>query len=164
MLGAVVVAAAVSLWVARRGGERPLIMQVGIVVAIVVALVVIAAQATDVDGLLAALRGPLPNVLMLLVVLHGFETVDRRTLRVHLAITFVLTSYAAGLRIDGALGWWLAAWGVPFVVALVDDVAPTGHHRLSDHRSPSAIHRLRSASRVAGRCPSSPWALRRSRS
>ena len=24
-----------------------------------------------------------------------------------------------GLRIDGALGWWLAAWGVPFVVALV---------------------------------------------
>ena len=119
VLVSVVVAAAVSLWVARRGGKRPLVMQVAIVGAIVVALVVIAAQAVDVDGLLAALRGPLPNVLMLLVVLHGFETVDRRTLRVHLAITFVLACYAAGLRIDGALGWWLGAWGVPFVVAMV---------------------------------------------
>jgi protein-glutamine gamma-glutamyltransferase len=119
VLGAVVAGAAVSLWVARRGGRRPLIMQVAIVGAILLALAVIAAQAVDVDGLLAALRGPLPNVLMLLVVLHGFETVDRRTLRVHLAITFVLASYAAGLRIDAALGWWLVAWAVPFVVSML---------------------------------------------
>jgi transglutaminase-like putative cysteine protease len=118
VFAALVVGAAVSSWVARRSGRRPLLMQVAIVGAIVVALAVIAGQTADVDGLLAALRGPLPNVLMLLVVLHGFEVVDRRTLRVHLAITFVLASYAAGLRIDGALGWWLAAWSVPFVVAM----------------------------------------------
>ena len=116
---AVAVGAFVSLWVARRAGRRPLAMQVAIVGAVLIALAVIAVQASGVDGLLAALRGPLPDVLMLLVVLHGFETVDRRTLRVHLGITFVLTSYAAGLRIDAALGWWLAAWGAPFVVALV---------------------------------------------
>lgn len=124
VLGAVIAGAAVSLWVARRGGRRPLVMQVAIVGAILIALGVIAAQAVDVDGLLAALRGPLPNVLMLLVVLHGFETVDRRTLRVHLAITFVLASYAAGLRIDAALGWWLAAWAVPFVVSMLTTLRP----------------------------------------
>ena len=90
VFAAVVIGAAVSLWIARRGGRRPVIMQAAIVAAIVVALAYIAIQATEVDGLLSALRGPLPNVLLLLVVLHGFETVDRRTLRVHLAITFVL--------------------------------------------------------------------------
>jgi protein-glutamine gamma-glutamyltransferase len=119
VLAAVVAGAAVSLWVARRGGRRPPVMQAGIVVAILIALAVIAVRAVDVDGLLAALRGPLPNVLMLLVVLHGFETVDRRTLRVHLAITFVIASYAAGLRIDAALGWWLAAWAVPFAASML---------------------------------------------
>jgi len=119
VLGAVVLGAVVSLWVAQRSGRRPLLMQMAIIAAILVAFGVIAVQAADVDGLLAALRGPLPNVLMLLVVLHGFETVDRRTLRVHLAITFVLASYAAGLRIDAALGWWLAAWAVPFVVSML---------------------------------------------
>ena len=119
VFGAVVLGAMVSLWVARRGGRRPMAMHVAIVAAIVVALAYIAVQATEVDGLLSALRGPLPDVLLLLVVLHGFETVDRRTLRVHLAITFVLTSYAAGLRIDGRIGWWLAAWGIPFAVSLL---------------------------------------------
>ena len=111
--------AMVSMWVARRGGRRPLLLQAAIVMVIVAALAVIAVQATEVDGLLAALRGPLPDVLMLLVVLHGFEAVDRRTLRVHLAITFVLAAYAAGLRIDEMLGWWLAAWGAAFGASLL---------------------------------------------
>ena len=111
--------AVVSMWVARRGGRRPLVLQAAIVMAIVAALAVIAVQATEVDGLLAALRGPLPEVLMLLVALHGFEAVDRRTLRVHLAITFVLASYAAGLRIDATMGWWIAAWGTAFAASLL---------------------------------------------
>lgn len=111
--------AMVSMWVARRGGRRPLVLQAATVVAIVAASGVIAVQATEVDGLLAALRGPLPDVLMLLVVLHGFEAVDRRTLRVHLAITFVLAAYAAGLRIDATMGWWLAAWGAAFAASLL---------------------------------------------
>ena len=129
VLGAVVLGAVTSLWVARRAGKRPVIMQAAIVLAIGVALLAIVAQFSEVDGLLAALRGPLPDVLMLLVVLHGFETIDRRTLRVHLAITFVLACYGAGLRIDGALGWWLAAWGAPFVVALVTTARRTDQHR-----------------------------------
>jgi transglutaminase-like putative cysteine protease len=119
LLVAVAVGALVSLWSARRGGRRPLVVQAVMLLAIVAAVVMIAVQVAEVDGLLAALRGPLPDVLMLLVVLHGFEVVDRRTLRVHLAITFVLASYAAGLRIDAALGWWLVAWGVPFTASLL---------------------------------------------
>jgi transglutaminase-like putative cysteine protease len=127
VLAAVAAGACVSLWVSRRDGRRPVIMQVAIVAAVVIALGFIALRATEVDGILAALRGPLPNVLMLLVVLHGFETVDRRTLRVHLAITFVLASYAAGLSIDNTLGWWLAAWGIAFVTSLLTSLRPPGH-------------------------------------
>ncbi len=135
VLGAVGLGVVVSLWVARRSGRRPVLMQLAIIAAILISLGVIAVQAADVDGLLAALRGPLPNVLMLLVVLHGFETVDRRTLRVHLAITFVLASYAAGLRIDAALGWWLAAWAVPFVVSMLTTTRLAGGVRgRPDHR------------------------------
>ena len=131
----VVVGAATSLWVARRSGKRPMLMQLAIIAAILVVLAVIIAQAADVDGLLAALRGPLPNVLMLLVVLHGFETVDRRTLRVHLAITFTLAAYATGLRIDAALGWWLAAWAVPFVISIISTARRP--HRPGERTPPS---------------------------
>ena len=110
--------AVVSLQIARRAGRRPLALQVAIVVAIVAALTAIALDARDVDGLVAALRGPMPDLLMLLVVLHGFEVVDRRTLRVHQAITLAVAAYAAGLRIDDALGWWLGAWTVAFFASL----------------------------------------------
>lgn len=118
LAGATALGAAVSSYIARREGRRPIMLQVAIVVAIVGALVAIALDARDVDGLLSALRGPMPNLLMLLVVLHGFEVVDRRTLRVHQAITFVVAAYAAGLRIDDALGWWLGAWGIAFLSSL----------------------------------------------
>ena len=139
LLASVATSTVVSLWVARRGGDRPLALQAIIVMAIVTALAVIAVQATEVDGLLAALRGPLPDVLMLLVVLHGFETVDRRTLRVHLAITFVLASYAAGLRIDAALGWWLAAWGTAFAASMLTTMRrPRGEPQRDPLRSQTA--------------------------
>jgi len=149
VLGAVVLGAVVSLWVAQRSGRRPLLMQMAIIAAILIAFGVIAAQAADVDGLLAALRGPLPNILMLLVVLHGFETVDRRTLRVHLAITFVLASYAAGLRIDAALGWWLAAWAVPFVVSMLTTTRLAGRvrGRPAHRRQPAAAGSARATGR-----------------
>lgn len=115
---AVVVGAGVSLAVAHRSGTRPLALQIAIVVAIAVAIGAIIVQAADVHGLLAVLRGPMPNVLLLLVVLHGFEVIDRRTLRVHQAITLVIAAYAAGLRIDEAFGWWLAVWATAFVASV----------------------------------------------
>ena len=109
----------VSTWLGRRSGRRPAALQAAIVLTIVVAVALIAADARGLDGLLAVLRGPMPDMLMLLVVLHGFEVVDRRTLRVHQAITFAVASYAAGLRIDDALGWWIGAWGVAFFASLL---------------------------------------------
>ena len=115
----VVLGVVVSTWLGRRSGRRPAALQAAIVVTIVVALALIAADARGLDGLLAVLRGPMPDMLMLLVVLHGFEVVDRRTLRVHQAITFAVASYAAGLRIDDALGWWIGAWGVAFFASLL---------------------------------------------
>ncbi len=115
----VVLAAATSLWLARRSGKRPWPLQAAIVVTVGVALAAIVAQFAEVTGLLSAIRGPLPDVLVLLAVVHGFETLDRRTVRVHLAITFVLACYAAGLRVDGALGWWLAAWATAFLLSVL---------------------------------------------
>ena len=55
------------------------------------------------------LRGPLPQVLVILVLLHGFECRDRRTVRVGLGISGVVLVYAAGFRVDDAIGWWLLA-------------------------------------------------------
>ncbi len=83
---------------------------------------------------------------MLLVVLHGFEVVDRRTLRVHQAITFVVASYAAGLRIDDALGWWIAAWGVAFFASLL----LTGRPRASSNETGAVGTRLDACDRRRG--------------
>ena len=119
LAGGLVLGVVVSAWVGRRSGRRPAALQAAIVVTIIAAVALIAADARGIDGMLGALRGPMPQMLMLLVVLHGFEVVDRRTLRVHLAITFAVVAYAAGLRIDDALGWWIAAWGVAFSSSLL---------------------------------------------
>ena len=119
LAGGLILGVLVSTWVGRRSGRRPAALQAAIVVTIIVAVALIAADARGIDGMLEALRGPMPQMLMLLVVLHGFEVVDRRTLRVHQAITFAVVAYAAGLRIDDALGWWIAAWGAAFFTSLL---------------------------------------------
>jgi transglutaminase-like putative cysteine protease len=115
----VVAGCIVSLLVARRPGGRPLAMQIAIATVVAIALASIAVGARDVDGLLTVLRGPMPELLVLFFVLHGFEVVDRRTLRVHQAITVVVAAYAAGLRIDDALGWWIAGWAAAWIASLL---------------------------------------------
>ncbi len=108
-------ATGVSLW--ARAGRRTTWLRAVVAFVALAALVRIGVQSSGVGGLLEALRGPLPDLLLLLVVLHGAEVVDRRTNRVHLAITGVVVAYAAGLRIDGNVGWWLLAWGVVAIAA-----------------------------------------------
>jgi transglutaminase-like putative cysteine protease len=115
----VVAGCIVSLLVARRPGGRPVAMQIAIATVVAIALASIAVGARDVDGLLTVLRGPMPELLVLFFVLHGFEVVDRRTLRVHQAITVVVAAYAAGLRIDDALGWWIAGWAAAWIASLL---------------------------------------------
>ena len=109
---------ATTLSLRYTDGERPRWARALTVLGAVVALAWIAAQNAGLDGLLEALRGPMPDLLMLLVVFHGAEIADRRTNRVHLAITGVVAAYAVGLRLDGAVGWWMIAWTVAAVVAI----------------------------------------------
>lgn len=110
-----------------ESGEPPLFVRCAVVAASIGALALVAVESSGITGLLAALRGPLPDLLMMLVVLHGFEASNRRTVRVHQAIGAAIVLYAAGLRIDGALGWWLAAWGVAFVAAITSTAAEPGN-------------------------------------
>lgn len=111
----IAIATAASLRYA--GGHRPWWARGIIVFIAAAALGRIAVQSSGIGGLLEALRGPLPDLLMLLVVLHGAEIADRRTNRVHLAITGVIVAYSTGLRIDGMVGWWLLAWGATTIAA-----------------------------------------------
>ena len=90
-----------------------------VAVGALVAFLMVAVSAGRLDGLLALLRGPLPQILVILIVLHGFECRDRRTVRVGLAISAVVVMYAAGFRVDGGRSiWWLVAWAVCFGVRL----------------------------------------------
>jgi transglutaminase-like putative cysteine protease len=82
-------------------------------------LVLIASRSGGVAGLLGLIRGPMPEFLVLLVVLHGVECSDRRTTRVHLAVGALVAAYAAGLRVDAAVGRWLLLWAVCFLAGLV---------------------------------------------
>ena len=116
VLCGVVTATAVS----RRfpDGRRPPWVRLVTAGSAIAALGWIAIQNSGIGGLLEALRGPMPDLLILLVVVHGAEIADRRSNRVHLAVTGVVTAYAAGLRIDGAVGWWMLAWAVVATVAV----------------------------------------------
>ena len=84
----------------------------------ITALLLVVASSGRVDGLLEFLSGPLPQVLIVLVVLHGFECRDRRSVRVALGVSAVVVMYASAFRVDDRLVWWLAAWGVVTSIAL----------------------------------------------
>ncbi len=136
----------VSVRYGAAGRVRPVWLRVVIGGAALTALVLIAADAQGVDGLLRALRGPLPDLLIALVVIHGFEATDRRTVRVHLAISSVVVAYATGLRIDDRVAWWLVAWGALVVAATR---ATAGTARRSADRAGGA--RTRPSAVAAGR-------------
>lgn len=100
----------------------------------------------DIDGLLAIIRGPLPELLMLLVVLHGFECTSRRAARASLAFTAVVATQAASLRVDANLGFWLAGWGALWLLAFaLVGARPGGLRRM--RRATPLGHRTR---RLAG--------------
>lgn len=122
----VVGGAAVSAPTLRDGGEPPGWVRAVAGVGALGAVAVVAASAGSLDGLLAVLRGPLPQLLVVLVVLHGIECRDRRTVRVGLAVSAVIVMYAAGFRVDRTLGVWLAGWALCVAVALIELSRPTG--------------------------------------
>jgi len=60
-----------------------------------------------IDSIVTSLRFLLPQMLVTLVVVQGFECVDRRSARVTLACAAMLTAYAAGIRVDDRLAVWI---------------------------------------------------------
>jgi len=90
----------------------------------VVGLVTVFRTIATSDDLLSVITGPLPQVLMLLVVLHGFECTRRRAARAALGFSAVITAYAAGQRIDPAFTWWLLVWGASWIVSMRAIAAP----------------------------------------
>ncbi len=140
--------AVVTTRLSRSGGDLPTWSRLIVASVALAGVAAIAVGSGSVSGLLAVLRGPLPQFLMLLVVLHGFECTDRRTARVELAISAVVATYAAGLRVDGQLGWWLAGWGACFLSAIVLTAREGG--RVAGARPLGHFLRDRASARRAG--------------
>ncbi|MGB8859401.1 MAG: transglutaminaseTgpA domain-containing protein [Ilumatobacteraceae bacterium] len=82
-----------------------------------------------------SLRFLLPQVLVTLMVMQGFECTDRRSARVALACSAMLTSYAAGIRVDGTLAAWLGV-AVLGLAAGSRAVARVDHRLTSTSPSP----------------------------
>ncbi len=136
--GGLMIGTLISLWCARRN-SRPWWLRILVGSATLAALASIASTVGGVSGLLEALRGPMPDLLMLLLVIHGFEVVDRRTLRVHQALSGVIMAYATGLRIDDRVGLWMAAWAVAIVAAVR---ATTRHDSVRQAHAAPRLHRV----------------------
>ena len=136
------VTAAITTTLAHR---RPVLVRrlgrVAVMIVAVTGLAGIAGSMGGVSNLVSLLSGPLPQLLMVLVVLHGFECTSRRAARASLAFTTVVVSYGAGQRVDGGVGWWLAVWAACWLTAVVAvgsqprPFAAPGDHRPPDHRA-----------------------------
>jgi hypothetical protein len=121
----VIAGTVVSARTVASGGELPGWVRAVVAAGALVSMAGVAAASGRLDGLLAVLRGPLPQLLMVLIVLHGFECRDRRTIRVSLGISAVVMMYASGFRVDNTLGWWLLAWAVCFAASIALLARPT---------------------------------------
>lgn len=92
----------------RGPDHRPTLRQVvGLLAGLGVAVALIDVSA--IDSVASSLRFALPQVLVTLVVMQGFECIDRRAARVSLACSAMLATYAAGIRVDDRLAAWLTA-------------------------------------------------------
>jgi transglutaminase-like putative cysteine protease len=131
----IVAGAAVSARALATGEQTPTLVRTAVGLGALLAFLMVAVSAGRLAGLLELLRGPLPQILVILIALHGFECRDRRTVRVGLAISGVVVMYAAGFRVDGSIGWWLLAWGVGFGVAM----ARLGGPPASNHPRPPSV-------------------------
>jgi hypothetical protein len=101
-------------------------------------------------GVLGLLRGPLPQILAILIALHGFECRDRRTVRVGLGISAVVLMYASGFRVDGSIAWWFVAWAVCFAMAMARLPNPSPASRWSTWRAPARLTVMVWSARLGG--------------
>ena len=85
--------------------SRPVRQLLGVAIAMILLLLLV--DLGSIVDTASALRNLMPQLLVGLCVLQGFEIVDRRAARVSLACSLLLTAYSAGIRIDSRLGPWL---------------------------------------------------------
>ncbi len=77
----------------------------GLLAGVLVGVVLVDVSA--ITGVMTAMRFLMPQLLVALCVVQGFECVERRSARVALSCSALLTAYAAGVRVDPGLGVWL---------------------------------------------------------
>jgi protein-glutamine gamma-glutamyltransferase len=123
-MGVVVAASAVGAVVSMHAERwlravRPVIglLVAGVVVATLVDIGRVSSVATS-------LRFLLPQSLVALVVMHGFECDDRRAGRIAVACSALLAAYAAGVRIDDQLGLWLLVSSAGIAWAITEIARP----------------------------------------
>ena len=107
--GAVLAAIALSALLTMHGPahRKNLRQMMGLLAGVAVGAALIDLE--TIDSIVTSLRFLLPQMLVTLVVVQGFECVDRRSARVTLACAAMLTAYAAGIRVDDRLALWLGA-------------------------------------------------------
>jgi transglutaminase-like putative cysteine protease len=140
--GVVTIAAAVSSRSLVTGTPVPAAVRLVVGLGALGSFLVVAAGIQPFTGLLSMLRGPLPQVLVILVLLHGFECRDRRTVRVGLGISGVVLVYAAGFRVDDAIGWWLLAWMVCFAMSTTRLALPTARQARAPRSAQAFLPRV----------------------
>jgi transglutaminase-like putative cysteine protease len=108
-VAAVVVALAAGALVTTRtrDDERLKRQLLGLLMGLIVGAVLVDPSA--ITGVMTAMRFLMPQLLVALCVVQGFECTDRRGARVALACSALLTAYASGVRVDTALGGFMLA-------------------------------------------------------
>ncbi|MFM2076484.1 MAG: hypothetical protein RJA49_374 [Actinomycetota bacterium] len=116
-IGVVILAVAMGAFVSTRHRPVPQWLRqiAGAAAGLVVLFVLV--DVTAIDSPMAAMRYLMPQLLVTLCVLQGFECADRRGARVSLACSALLATYAAGVRVDGALGGYMLAAGIGLALA-----------------------------------------------
>lgn len=128
VLGAIAVGAALTM---RGPDHRRRVRQgVGLLAGAAVAIALVDPSA--IGSVVASLRFLLPQLLVTLVVVQGFECADRRSARVALACAAMLTAYAAGIRVDDRLAVWL---GIALIGLAVGAAAITRADRSFRYRA-----------------------------
>jgi len=104
--GAVLAAMALSAVLTMHGAARKNLRQLmSLLAGVAVGATLI--DLTAINSIVTSLRFLLPQILVTLVVVQGFECIDRRSARVTLACAAMLTAYAAGIRVDDRLALWM---------------------------------------------------------
>lgn len=105
----------------------------------------------DVGDVMTAMRFLMPQLLIALGIVQGFECIDRRGARVHLACGAVLMLYASGVRVDDSLGGFMLAGTVLIGVATVAITAPDRARRTAvDADAPAPSRRRHAAGQAVG--------------